>query len=226
MIIAGGRDYHTAGAPTSALVPRLRGVRPARTLESSMLRALLPAVFVAVSAGCAHRQPPPPPVAKSPAAKGATADDGELGPLVRVGFDKDVLGPVDGPLEKDGKPDYAFRVRIGGKATAIALYNSDTKGKLAAHEIWDTVCGATPFPPALDMPFHTGAETAALAVVDAQGQLLNAGCTMPPHEFAKEGEIVTLYVADPWNILREGRVFSLAVLRPDGRVDRSTVILV
>lgn len=188
-----------------------------------MRRAALGIVLAAT--GCAKLPPPTRPPTHV-AVVGEPAAKGEVGPLVRVGFRDDALGPEDGPVRKDGQPDFAFRVRLSGTVSALALINSDPQGHLAAPEIWDTIIGPTPYPKALGLPFRTGGETASLALVDAEGTLLNEAGSLSAHVFDGAGEIVTIYVADPWNNLREGRAFTLLVLRPDGVVDRSTVILV
>jgi hypothetical protein len=187
---------------------------------------VLGAAVIAIAAGFAcKRASLPAPVARPlPSASAAGPRHEDVGPLVRLGFTEDRLSPNDAPLVPDGARDYAFRVRLAGEVAALALIASDAHGNPSTAEQWDTIVGDTPIPAVLHVPFKLGAETASLAVVDAGGTLLNPSVTMPLRVF--HDELVTIYAADPWGFFREGRAFTLLVLRPDGRVDRSTVVLV
>lgn len=175
--------------------------------------------------GCAKVPPPPKPAPVTAAKGGDVAPGDALGPLVYVGAVGDRLGFGDGPPHPDGALDQAFRVRIAGPVTALAFYNSDPKGALAAPQIWDTICGDTPFPKAFGFPLTKGGQTGTLVVVDAHGKTINDACAYPTHPFAPEGEVVTLFVNDPNRELREGRIFSLRVVRPDGHADQTSVTI-
>lgn len=177
---------------------------------------------------CAH--PLPPPVAKtmpaaSTSASGSAVAPGEIGPLVRLGLIEDHLAFGDDVMLPDGTKDYGFRIRISGEVLGFSLTSSDTKGNPIPGACWDTYVAATPMPKALGLGAATGGETAGLAVLDAQGTLLNPKGTFPAHTF--HDEYVTIWCPDPGaGLFHEGRAFTLLVLRPGNRVERSTVVIV
>ena len=177
---------------------------------------------------CGH--PLPPPVAKtmpaaSTSASGSAVPLGEVGPVVRLGFVEDHLAFGDDVMLADGAKDYGFRIRISGEVLGWSLTSSDTKGNPIPGACWDTYVGATPMPKVLGLTAATGDVTAGLAVLDAKGTLLNPQGTFPAHTF--HDEYVTIWCPDPGNgVFHEGRAFTLLVLRPGNRVDRSTVMIV
>lgn len=142
---------------------------------------------------------------------------------MRLGYIGDRVAAIDAPIHPDGITDFAFRVRISGDVVAMALIGSDGHGNPVGAIEWDTYAGATPIPKALGVPFQKGVDTAELGVFDASGKLLNPEATLAPRTF--HDEFVTLYAADVWGYFHEGRAFALLVVRPDGRVDKSTVLL-
>jgi hypothetical protein len=188
--------------------------------------ALAGSMAAATLLACSH---PPPPVARPvavPSSASASAPPvGELGPLVRLGLLEDHVGFVDHEVVADGIKDFGFRIRISGEVLGFTLTASDTKGKPLPGACWDTYVGTTPMPPLLEVGLKVGGETAVLGVVDAKGTLLNPKGSLPPHTF--HDELVTLWCPDPdANYFHEGRAFTLLVLRPGNRVDRSTVVIV
>ena len=189
----------------------------------------LAAISVAASL-FACSPPPPPPVARpipvtSASAAGSSSVPGELGPLVRLGLAEDHIAFGDDLILPDGTRDFGFRIRISGEVLGFSLTSSDTKGNPIRGACWDTYVGATPMPKALGLFSDTGGETAALAVVDSQGTVLNPKGPFPAHTF--HDELITIWCPDPGGgLFHEGRFFTLLVLRPGNRVDRSTVVIV
>ena len=175
---------------------------------------------VAALIGCRPR--PPAPVATPPPSAVAAVD--ELGPLVANGFGLDVAVPQDIGVGHDAERDYYFQVRVSGPVVAFALAMSDVRGRPLGPGVWDTFVGSTPIPEAIGLAFHRGDETAGLALFDEAGTPLNPRGSFPAQRF--QSTVVRVVASDPWGYFREGRAFTLLVLRPDGRVDRSTATLV
>lgn len=188
------------------------------------------AVISALSPLLACSHPLPPPVARpipvtSTSVSGSATPTGELGPLVRLGLLEDHVGFVDHEVLPDGTKDFGFRIRVSGEVLGFTLTSSDTKGNPVPGACWDTYVGATPMPKVLGLGAEIGGETAVLGVLDAKGTVLNPKGTFAPHAF--HDELVTIWCPDPGGgNFHEGRAFTLLVLRPGNRVDRSTVVLV
>jgi hypothetical protein len=130
---------------------------------------------------------------------------------------------ANGPPIPDGRPDYGFRVRISGEATAIVLASTDLKGKIDWIDVFDTLMEGTVFPAPIGRSPLTPKFTWVVAVVDAQGALLNPQGPLARGTFGDEP--ITLYVCDPGNDFATHRIYSVFVLRPDGTADRSTTQL-
>ena len=178
--------------------------------------------------GCAacSARPPAPQVVEPDHSSDAGVN--EVGPLVWLGLTNDRLQVEGEPLHPDGRPDYAFMVRLSGPIVSLTFTLSDSHGKRVGESVWDTIKGDTPIPASLGLPPHmkTGANTANLAVYDLAGKLLNPDAALPPGTVF-DGSAYTLVLPD-WGteFAVEGRAFTLLVLRPDGRVDRTTVVIV
>jgi hypothetical protein len=188
------------------------------------MRSMIAAALLAC-ASCSARPPAPPVVEQN---SGADAGVGEVGPLVWLGLTGDRLQVEGEPLHPDGRADYAFTVRLSGPVVSLTFTLSDIRGKRVGESVWDTISGDTPIPASLDLPprMKIGAHTANLAVLDASGRLLNPNGSLPPNTVL-DGGWYTLVLPDWGNEFRdEGRAFTLLVLRPDGRVDRTTVVIV
>ena len=65
----------------------------------------------------------------------------DLGPLVALGMGEDRVSLGDGPVAPDGLPDYRFRVRVAGDASAMVLAATDAQGHPTGGELWDTIRG-------------------------------------------------------------------------------------
>jgi hypothetical protein len=168
---------------------------------------------------------PPPQVKVAPSTSGSSPPAAELGPLVRLGLVEDHVAFADHEVHPDGKNDFGFRIRLSGEVLGLALVSSDTKGNKVPDACWDTFVGDTPLPQALGLGGGSGGGTIGLAVIDAHGVVLNPDGVLPPHTF--HDEIITIWCPDPSaTYFHEGRAFTLLVLRPGNRVDRSTVVIV
>jgi hypothetical protein len=190
------------------------------------MRAAIVAGIVA-SCACACSARPPAPQIVEPE-RSSDAGAGDVGPLIWLGLTNDRLQVEGEPLHPDGRPDYAFTVRLSGPVVSLTFTLSDTHGKRVGESVWDTISGNTPIPASLDLPerMKIGLHTANLAVYDHQGTLLNPNGSLPPNT-TFDGDWCTLVLPD-WGteFSVEGRAFTLLVLRPDGRVDRTTVVIV
>jgi hypothetical protein len=176
------------------------------------LAALVPLVLI----GCVT--PLPPPEKASPPAHA------DLGPLVPLGVLADRVALKDHPVQPDGDPDFAFRVRVSGDVEALLLMSSDPAGKFRGLELWDTLTAPTEFPKAWQLPWAKADFTAALAVYDASGKLLNPATTLARTRF--DDETLTLFAEDPSHTrFVPGRTYTLMVVRPGGRIDRATTTL-
>ena len=184
------------------------------------MTSALAGLLVAAAMGCLAR--PPAPVATS--APHAAADVDELGPLVAQGLGPDVAVPQDLAIGHDGERDDYFQVSLSGPVVAFVLAMSDLRGRPIGPGVWDTIVGDVPIAEAFGLSgFHRGNETAGLALFDEAGTALNPKGTFPPQRF--RSAIVRVVASDPWGYFREGRAFTLLVLRPDGHVDRTTATL-
>ncbi|MGZ3478649.1 MAG: hypothetical protein ACXVCJ_29375, partial [Polyangiales bacterium] len=124
----------------------------------------------------------------------------------------------------DGDPDFAFRVRVSGDVEALVLMSSDQTGKFRGMDVWDTLTGPVAFPKDWNLPFPNANTTAALAVYDATGTLVNPGTKLARTRFIDE--TITMYADDPRHErFVPGRTYTLMVVRPGGRVDRATTTL-
>lgn len=175
------------------------------------------------SLGAACAPPPSAPLVAARPAESAGVVRRELGPLISQGYSADRASWIDAPVQGDGRPDYAFRVRVSGDVVAMSLASSDAHGTPVSVEVWDTFVGEAPIPASLGEQHKLGGETIQLGVTDAAGTLLNPAGTLPPHRF--DDETLTIYAPDAFGLFRSGRVFTLLVVRPDGAVDRSTVVI-
>lgn len=176
------------------------------------LAALVPILVF----GCVT--PLPPPQKASPPAHA------DLGPLVPLGVLADRVAQKDHPVQPDGDPDFAFRVRVSGDVEALVLMSSDPAGKFRGMEVWDTLTAPTEFPKDWQLPWAKADYTAALAVYDASGTLLNPATTLTRTRFADE--TLTIYAEDRSHVrFVPGRTYTLMVVRPGGRVDRATTTL-
>jgi hypothetical protein len=188
------------------------------------MRSVIVSLVLACCA-CSARPPAPQVVEPDRSADAATE---EVGPLVWVGLTNDRLQVEGEPLRPDGRPDYAFMVRLSGPIVSLTFTLSDSHGKRVGESVWDTIKGDTPIPASLGMPerMKIGAHTANLAVYDESGRLLDPDSSLPPNTVF-DGNWYTLVLPD-WGteFSVEGRSFTLLVLRPDGRVDRTTVVIV
>lgn len=174
-------------------------------------------------AACAAKPPPPPPLAAAPSAS-SSAPAPYVGALVRMPKDTDRVSLVDRPVRPDGRPDFCFRVRLSGAVRALYLTWTDASGRTVDHLQWDTRTGGARFPAAIGSNFEVASQTAAIAVVDARGALLNPDGELPETTFRDEE--VSLYMSDPQGAwLVPGNAYTLWVERPDGRVDRTTTVL-
>jgi hypothetical protein len=166
--------------------------------------------------GCATRLPPPE--------KPAPAPHADLGPLVALGVIADRVALKDHPVQPDGDPDFAFRVRLSGDVEALVLMSSDPSGKFRGMEVWDTLTAPTEFPKDWNLPFPKADYTAALAVYDASNTLINPATTLARTRFSDE--TVTVFAEDQHHQrFVPGRTYTLLVVRPGGRVDRATTTL-
>jgi hypothetical protein len=187
-------------------------------------RLALALVLVALAAltgpGCAS---PPPPQAAPPPPSATDEPAPYVGTLVRLPRDCDRVSLIDHPVRADGFPDFGFRVRLSGRVRALYLVWSDGAGRTVDHVQWDTrTRGACP--KEIGSNFPTCERTAAIAVVDARGVLLNPDGELPETTFRDEE--VSLYVADPSeHYFVPGRAFTLWVELASGRLERTTTAL-
>jgi hypothetical protein len=189
-----------------------------------MRTGIVAAAVVLACSACSARPPAPQVVEPDPARDAGT---GEVGPLVWLGVTTDRLQFVGNPLHPDGHPDFACTARLSGPVVSLTIMLSDTRGKRVGASIWDTNVGDTPIPAVLDVPMKLGAQTANLGVYDPSGTLLNPDGALPPNSFFDGGWYT--FVLPDWggdDFTIEGRAFTLLVLRPDGRVDRTTVVVI
>lgn len=182
--------------------------------------------FALAFAACASPKPPPTSTLGSGAgaASASIAPEPYVGALERMPKDADRVSLLDRPVRPDGRPDFCFRVRLSGAVRALYVTWTDGAGRSLDHLQWDTRTGAAPFPPAIGSNFREAGQTAAIAVVDARGALLNPDGELPETTFRDEE--LSLYMADPrGDYFVAGHAYTLWVERPSGQVDRSSITL-
>jgi hypothetical protein len=192
-------------------------VRPARF-------TLVTLVTLVTLGACAS--PPPAPKAPPPANADAGPDAEPapyVGTLVRLPRDADRVSLIDHPLRPDGVPDFGLRVRLSGRVRALYVVWSDGAGRTVDRVQWDT-CTHGACPKEMGSNFPTCDQTAAIAVVDARGVLLNPDVELPETTFRDED--VSLYLADPaQRYFTSGRAITLWVELASGRLERTTTAL-
>ena len=120
----------------------------------------------------------------------------------------------------DGSPDGVFDTIVPGPVSALVLVTVDTAGRTCCGQVWDTLAGATPIPPAIGSSFSTGAETWALGV-DVDGLPASAmdGSLLPIGDGC---HTLRIYGADS-GFFTPGQPYRLWLVRPDGSVSAGAV---
>ncbi len=188
---------------------------------------LFSTIFALSVAGCPARltAPPRPVVAAAPSSSlSGAAPKRDLGPLVPIGFAADRVGPRNAPVGPDGETDFGFRVRVSGDVLALLVGVSDGNGESSPAGLWDTLIGPEPIPKAWGLKHTEAAITWAVAVVGADGKVLNPLGPLERKRFADE--TLEIFAADPGHHrFVSGRTYTLYVPRPDGTIDRATATI-
>ena len=126
----------------------------------------------------------------------------------------DRVGRTGDPVP-DGTPDGVFDTIIPGPVAALVLVTVDASGSTCCGQVWDTIAGATPIPPAIGSSFGTGAETWVLGVdVDERPANAPDGTLVPVSDGC---HTLRIYGADS-GFFSPGQLYRLFLVRPDGVV--------